>query len=111
MADERAKELQQGNSPMAVRNARKPDLTEELERVKRRIEQAVSDLSAARDRMPPKAASAHLTHHNPLAESELANLCISLELALQDTRNWARQLADKAREVCDPVAAELPGHR
>ncbi|MDB5300616.1 MAG: hypothetical protein JWO87_2279 [Phycisphaerales bacterium] len=85
---------------MAVRNARKLNMAEELERVKRRIEQAVFDLSEARDRMPPKAAANHYSHSNPLAESEMANLCISLELALQDTRNWARQLADKAREVC-----------
>ncbi|MDB5330979.1 MAG: hypothetical protein JWP03_2130 [Phycisphaerales bacterium] len=94
---------------MAVRNARKQDLGEELERVKRRMEQAVFELSEARDRMPPKAAAAHFAHDNPRAESDLTNLCISLELALQDTRNWARQLADKAREVCYPVPSEVSG--
>ncbi len=76
---------------MGVRSATHRDISEEVERVKRHIDQAVCELTAARGRMSAGA----LQGTGERSTSELASLCISLELALGDSIASARQLAER----------------
>jgi hypothetical protein len=89
---------------MGVRNtSKKRDLAEELARVKRRIDQAVFELAEARTRMTNNQAAMDDQSASESAESEMATLCISLELSLADAVAWAQRLAEKVRGSVKPV--------
>jgi len=80
---------------MGARRASKRNLSEEIERVKRHIDFAVSELSEARDRMAAPAPDTAGQDWVTPSENEMANLCISLELALADSVVCAQRLAEK----------------
>lgn len=81
---------------MGVRRAIQSDMSEELDRVKRHIDHAIFELTEARERMDAKSS---LRRSIPSVPSrDLANLCISLELALADSVSSAQRLAEKIRD-------------
>ncbi len=71
-------------------------LSEVVGRVRRHIEQAIEELARIRERIPDPSQIREAFAPAPLDERrDLSNSCVSLELALEDTKKWARRLADK----------------
>jgi hypothetical protein len=80
-------------------------LSEELDRVRHCIDRAMEELARVKEFLPdPARLRALLTPAAPDDRRDLSNSCISLELALEDTRTWARRLADQAARRSGPTA-------
>ena len=77
---------------MSARRENLRELPEDLERVKRRIDDAVAELSEMKRHIP---AAAGPDVPLPSCEDEQADLlysCISLELALEDVKKWTARI-------------------
>ena len=96
-------------------STRYPDaqhLSEELDRVRHGIDRAMEELARVKEYLPdPARLRALFSPAAPDERRDLSNSCISLELALQDTRTWARRLADQAarRDVTAAAVADDGG--
>jgi hypothetical protein len=88
---------------MGARTTTRRDLAEELARVKRHIDQALLELADARSRMTFQPVPMDADRPAGPRESELATLCISLDLALADSVASAQRLADKVRKAWKPL--------
>jgi hypothetical protein len=87
-------------------------LSEEVDRVRNCIDRAMEELARVKEFLPdPARLRALLTPAAPDERRDLSNSCISLGLALEDTRTWARRLADQAarRDGAAPAVADGRG--
>src|SRR4051812_22957562 len=97
-------------------STRYPDaqhLSEEVDRVRNGIDRAMAELARVKAFLPdPATLRALFSPAAPDERRDLSNSCISLELALEDTRTWARRLADQAarRDGEGAAAAPVAGH-
>jgi hypothetical protein len=90
---------------MGVRNAVNRDLSEEIARIKRKIDHAVFELAEARGRMTADQSSMDDSPLKGLSQTDTATICISLELALADAIRLANRLADKVSGSHGPPLA------
>jgi hypothetical protein len=73
-------------------------LSEEVNHVRQHIDEAMAELAKAKERIPdPRQIEAQFSPAPAERRRDLAYSCTSLELALEDTKRWARDLAEKAQ--------------
>lgn len=73
-------------------------LSQEVDRVRHCIDEMMADLAKVKERIPGPGEI--IRQFSPAPEERRRDLfysCMSLELALQDTRRWAHDVADKAQ--------------
>jgi hypothetical protein len=73
-------------------------LSQEVDRVRHCIDEVIADLVKAKERIPGPGEI--IRQFSPASDEQRRDLfysCTSLELALQDTRLWAHDVAEKAR--------------
>src|SRR4051812_530177 len=71
-------------------------LSEEVGRARRHIDQTIEELTRVRDRIPgPREVEQAFAAAAPGERTDVCNACLSLELSLAEARKWAAQLASK----------------